>query len=217
MSNTPPLTLYLDGFWISPYAYTAFVALREKGLPFETVTVALHEGAQRRPEYQAQSITGRIPALTHGDFWLTESSAIVEYLEETFPAPGYTALLPSEPRARARARQILSWLRSDLAGLREERPTTTMFYERAKNPLSKVAQPAAAKLIAACERLLTPGTTTLFGKFSIADADLAFMLQRLVASGDPVPPHLRDFANGIWERPSVRDFVNRKRPAYVAY
>jgi len=45
-----PLTLYLDGFWISPYAFSVFVCLTEKGLSFETREVKLHERAQDTPE-----------------------------------------------------------------------------------------------------------------------------------------------------------------------
>jgi glutathione S-transferase len=53
-----PLILYVDGFWNSPYAFSVFVCLKEKGLPFETREVNLHEQAQKAPEYQAKSVTG---------------------------------------------------------------------------------------------------------------------------------------------------------------
>lgn len=49
----------------------------------------------------------------------------------------------------------------------------------------------------------------LFGAFSIADADLALMLQRLALNGDPVPERLRAYAAGIWRRPSVEEWVRR--------
>ncbi len=76
-----------------------------------------------------------MPALTHGDFNLTESTAIAEYLEDLHPAPACTALYPAQPRERARARQLQAWLRSDLGALRQERPTETVFYDRAGDPL----------------------------------------------------------------------------------
>ncbi len=82
-----PLILYVDGFWNSPYAFSVFVCLTEKGLPFETREVNLHERAQTTPEFRARSVTARVPLLEHGSFRLTESSAIVEYLDETFPPP----------------------------------------------------------------------------------------------------------------------------------
>ncbi len=207
------LVLYHDRFWISPYVYSVFVALREKGLAFEEKAVALDAKEQHAPAFRDRSLTAKVPALTHGDFWLTESSAIVEYLDEVFPGP---RLLPQEPPARARARQIMAWLRSDLLPLREERPTSSMFYERTSPPLSAPARAAGEKLVRVAEAVLPP-KGLLFGDFSLADADLAFSLHRLILNGDPLPARVRAFAELVWQRPSVRAFVERARPPYVEY
>src|SRR6476469_2527269 len=104
-----PLVLHVDGFWNSPYAFSVFVCLKEKGLAFETREVNLHEQAQKTPDFKAKSLTARVPVLEQGSFRLSESSAIVEYLEETFAPPRYPAMLPASPRDRARARQIMAW------------------------------------------------------------------------------------------------------------
>jgi glutathione S-transferase len=213
MADTP-LVLCTDNFWISPYVYSCFVALTEKRLTFETVHVALERKEQLRPEYKSHTITGKVPALRHGDFWLAESSAIVEYLDETFPGP---RLLPEDKQQRARARQVMAFLRSDLLALREERPTTTMFYERAKSPLTPAGQAAATKLIDIADRLIADGATSLFPSWSVADSDLAFMLERLILNRDPVPPKLKAFADVQWQRPSVRAFVERTRLPYQPY
>ena len=212
------LTLSGDAFWISPYFFSSFVALREKSLPFDVRTIALHERAQREPAFQERTVTGRIPALDHDDFALAESSAIAEYLEDAFPAPKHPRIFPEAARDRARARQIMAWLRSDdTFALREERSTHTMFYDRAKSPLSDAGQRAATKLITVTERLLAPNATQLFAAWSIADADLALMLQRLILNGDPVTGGARAFADAQWSRPSVREFVDQKRIPYVPY
>jgi glutathione S-transferase len=212
-----PLILYVDGFWNSPYAFSAFVSLKEKGLPFQTREVNLHEKAQKTPEFQAKSVTARVPVLEHGAFRLSESSAIVEYLEDTFAAPRYPALLPAAPQERARARQIMAWIRSDLMPIREERSTHTFFYKHPVEPLSPAGKAAAEKLIAAASAFIPDGRATLFDSFSIADADLAMMLMRLVGNGDEVPAKLRDFVAAQWQRPSVRAWVERERPPYVPY
>ena len=212
-----PLVLHVDGFWNSPYAFSVFVCLKEKGLPFEIREVNLHEQAQRSPEFKAKSLTARVPVLEHGAFHLSESSAIVEYLEDTFAPPRYKAMLPAAPRERARARQIMAWIRSDLMPIREERPTHTIFYEPATAPLSEAGRAAAAKLIAAASAFIPDGKTTLFDTFTIADADLAMMLQRLIANGHDVPPKLTAFAAAQWQRPSVRAFVEHERIAYVPH
>lgn len=212
-----PIVLYVDGFWNSPYAFSVFVTLKEKGLPFETREVNLHEKAQKAPDFHAKSVTARVPMLEHGAFRLSESSAIVEYLEETFAPPLYTAMLPVAPRDRGRARQIMAWIRSDLMPIREERATHTFFYKHPVEPLSPAGRAAADKLIAAASAFIPDGRTSLFDAFSIADADLAMMLMRLVGNGEPVSAKLRDFVAAQWQRPSVREWADHKRAPYMPY
>lgn len=213
--SSTAIWLHVDSFWISPYAFTAFVALEEKGLAFETATVALQDGAQHDPAFRDASITARVPSLSHGDFALAESQAIVEYLEDAFPDT--PRILPKGVRERARARQILAWIRSDLLPLREERSTHTMFYARATTPLGPKARAAADKLLRVAEALIPAGEGPLFGAWSIADADLAFMLHRLILNGEDVPARIRAYAAAQWARPSVQRFVNRERAPYVPY
>lgn len=202
------ITLYGEPLWDSPYVFTAFVALTEKGVPFTVKEIALDRGEQRGAGFRA-AITARVPAIDHDGFWLSESQAIAEYVDEVFDGP---KLLPAGPRERARARQVLGWLRSDLMALRQERSTETMFYERAKEPLSPAAEAAAAKLIAVADALIPPGATQLFEHFTVADSDLAFMLHRLILNGHEVPERIRAFATQQWARPSVRAFVEHPRP-----
>lgn len=215
--TAPSLTLYGEPFWVSPYVFSCFVALREKGLPFTTVDVDLSRGEHREPPYVDRAPTGRVPALAHGDFWLTESSAIVEYLEDVFPAPAYPAVLPADPLARARARQIMAWVRSDLGALRIERPTTTMFYERAALPLSPAGAEAAATLVRVAESVVPATSPHLFGAWSIADADLAFMLHRLILNDHPLPARVAEWARVQWQRPSVQEYVSHDRGPFRVY
>jgi glutathione S-transferase len=204
--------------WTSPYVLSCFVGLTEKGLAFEVRTVALHEGAQRSAEYVGTSFTARVPALLDGDFSLSESSAILEYLEDKWPAPGHAALLPRDLRERARARQIMAWVRSDLLPIREERSAEYVFYPHealpAYEPLSLSALRAVDKLVGFAERIVPVDGGPLFGEWSIADTDLAMMLQRLVKTHEPLPERLRAFAEREWERPSVQAFVSVKRPPH---
>ena len=209
------LTLFIDAFWISPYVFSCFVALREKGLDFSVEPVALQSKAQDEPAYRDGTITGRVPALRHGDFWLAESQAIIEYLDDAFPdAP---RVLPRGTQERARARQILAWVRSDLMPIRDERPTSTMFYERAEAPLSDAGNAAVAKLLRVADLLVPQDSSSLFGDWSQADSDLAFMLHRLLLNGHEVPAKIRAYAEREWQRPSVQEFVKRERAPYVPY
>ncbi len=127
---------------------SVFVALEEKSLPYELVTVDLGNRAHFAPDYAATSLTQRVPTLVHDDFALSESSAITEYLDETFPG---TRLYPADPRQRAGARQVQAWLRSDLMPIRTERSTEVLFYGPSSEPLSSLAQAAAQKLFAAAD------------------------------------------------------------------
>jgi len=52
----------------------------------------------------------------------------------------------------------------------------------------------------------------LFGSWSIADVDLALMLNRLALNGDAVPEKLAEYARRQWQRPSVQEWVSLKRP-----
>ena len=102
----PPLTLYVDAFFSTPWDFRGWVALKEKGLEFATSRVMMSEGTGLTAAYREQSVTARVPGLQHGDFLVAESAAIVEYLEEAFPPPDYPRLWPEDLRARSRERQV---------------------------------------------------------------------------------------------------------------
>jgi glutathione S-transferase len=188
---------------------SAFVALTEKQLSFEVRTLDLAVGANNDPEYARTSLTQRVPTLIDGDFALSESSAIAEYLNDAYPDP---PIFPIDLQKRARARQVQAWLRSDFMPIREERPTQTVFYRPVSTPLSSAAQVSSQKLCAAASELLSYGGEYLFGRWSIADVDLALMLNRLILNGDDMPIHLVRYAKAQWERPSVQRWVRRERP-----
>jgi glutathione S-transferase len=204
--------------WTSPYVLSCFVALREKGLAFEVNDVALHTGAHFDGAFAAQSLTSRVPVLVDGDLTLSESSAIVEYLEDRYLPPQHTRVLPADLRARARARQVMAWVRSDLLAIREERSAEYVFYPhdklRAFAPLSAAGLRATAKLLGVAERLVPADAGPLFGAWCIADTDLAMMLQRLVKTGHNVPKRLRDYAERQWDRPAVVEYSAHARPEF---
>jgi glutathione S-transferase len=111
----------------------------------------------------------------------------------------------------------MAWIRSDLMPIREERSTNTIFYGPSKEPLSRQGQRAADKLVRVASALIPEGRSTLFDDFSIADADLTMMLQRLLASGHDLPAKVHDFAQTHWQRPSIHAWVTHPRGPYVPY
>ena len=207
------LKLYVGADFVSAFALSAFVALKEKQLSFELVTLDLKARENYQANYRDLSLTCKIPTLIHQGFALSESSAIAEYLEEI--APGHNRLLPLDIKQRARARQLQAWLRSDLLVVRKERPFDLVYFGKKNTALSDEAQAAVERLFFVAGHLLEEGAEHLFGDWSIADTDLAIMLNRLVANGDPVPARLQAYVRRQWDRDSVRAWmdIERKAPA----
>ncbi|TCW18005.1 glutathione S-transferase [Raoultella sp. BIGb0138] len=205
--SQPVITLWSDSSFFSPYVMSVYVALQEKSLPFTLKTVDLNRGENRQPGWKGYAVTRRVPLLDVDDFSLSESSAITEYLDERFAPPEWERLYPHDLQKRARARQVQAWLRSDLVPIREERSTAVVFAGEKKPPLSDAGRKSAALLFEAAAALLVHGGPNLFGEWSIADTDLALMLNRLVLNGDEVPEPLADYATFQWQRASVQRFA----------
>jgi glutathione S-transferase len=203
------LRLYVDAQYASPYAMSVFVALREMALDFDIVALDLAAGAHHSADYAGLSQTHRVPTLVDGEFALSESSAITEYLDQRYPG---SHLYPQDMRARAKARQMQAWLRSDLMPIRVERSTEVIFYGPSSEPLSAAGIVASERLFSAIDAFLPVGAQNLFGAWSIVDTDVALMLKRLVLNGDAVPKRLAEYARQQWQRPTVQLWVQMNRP-----
>src|SRR3954462_15851179 len=83
------------------------LALMEKGVAFHSHYLDLLNFDQHRPDYLAINPQGTIPAMTHGSRVLTESTAIMEYVDEAFPGP---SLAPKHPQDRWRMRWWMKWM-----------------------------------------------------------------------------------------------------------
>jgi len=205
------IKLYVGADFVSAFAMSTFVALKEKQLSFEFVTLDLKARENYQAGYRDLSLTCKIPTMVHQGFALSESSAIAEYLDEIAPQP--RKLFPQDTRQRARARQLQAWLRSDLLIIRKERPADLIYFGKKDTPLSDDALAAVDRLFFVADRLLKGGADHLFGDWSIADTDLAIMLNRLLANGDHVPARLAAYVRRQWDRDSVRAWMDIERTA----
>ena len=105
--------LVLHTYWRSSAAYRVRIALHLKGLAFESVPVHLLQdgGQQRTPAFAARNPQRLVPTLQHGAAVLTQSLAIIEYLDEVWPEP---SLLPSGALDRQRARALAQLVACDI-------------------------------------------------------------------------------------------------------
>ncbi len=107
--TTGPLELY--AFWRTSATFRVRVALNLKGVSATERQVNLEAGEQRSPAFLALNPLGAIPALVEaGHPPLTQSLAILEFLDETHPLP---PLLPADAHGRARVRSIAQMLAAD--------------------------------------------------------------------------------------------------------
>lgn len=208
------LTLYVDGYFVNQWDASCIVALEEKHLVYSTARALLRDGGGVPPALAGRTQIGRVPALQHGDVWLVESSAIIEYLDETFPAPEYPRLLPADVHARAKARQWMSFVRSDLVALRNERSWWMCVYpEPHPRPLSRDGERDARELVDLIERLAAAGELEP-SQWNMAHADLALTLLRLASTNYPIGDRARAFLEATLKRPSLRTYIEHPRPPF---
>lgn len=198
------MRLYWHPFSIFPRRVR--IALREKGLVCEEVEVDLPGGATRAPEFRRLNPFGQVPVLEEDGVVIYESLAILEYLEERYPA---RPLLPAGAAPRARARQFMH-ASGDYFAAPLKRWLTRLFtpessWDRADQTRARAEMAAHLDVL---EPLLA-GRDHLLEEFSLADIAYAPFVCELEAA------QLGDL---LADRPAVRAWIDalRARPAVAA-
>lgn len=149
----------------SPYAWKVWLALEHKGIPYELKMLSFDKGDTKSPEFLAVNPRAKVPAIVEDGVAVSESSVIVEYLEDRYPSK---PLLPKDASGRATARRIAAEADSYLSETVEELFNLTLY---AKKPATvteiSAAQEHALSEIAKLEKALT--ADYLVGEISIAD------------------------------------------------
>ena len=103
--------MILHSYWRSGTSYRTRIALNLKGLAYEQAGIDLRTGAQKSDAFLALNPQGLVPALEADGAVLTQSPAILEWLEETHPEP---PLLPTSAVARAQVRAMAALVACDI-------------------------------------------------------------------------------------------------------
>jgi glutathione S-transferase len=209
------LKLYVGEKNISSWSMRAWAALTHKGVPFEEMPLAL-KGDKDRARRRAVSPTGKVPVLHHKGMAIPDSLAIIEYLEENFPAPQHPALWPKDAAERAHARWLAAAMHSGFMGMREGMSFNTCFLKTRPAPTA-AALTDAAELLGLLEVALSKKRAGsgpyLFGAFGAADAMYAPAAVRLIAYEVPAgaSPLAHAYLREVVAAPAVKPWMDAAR------
>lgn len=199
----------VHGVPLSPFVRKVRVALFEKGVSHDVVPTIPLPPANDDPAFRKMSPLGKIPAYEDGDFAISDSSIILNYLESTEPK-----LLPEDAKQRARALWFEEYADSTFA-----ENVGAVFFNRIVAPNIMKQEGDQAAIDAA----LNEGLPTIFdyleaqlgdneylaaGRFTVADLASGSMLRQLRLAGESVDagrwPKLAAYAERILSRPSFK-------------
>jgi glutathione S-transferase len=183
------------------------IALHEKGLPYERVTLVLVNKDQKRPEFLKLNPYGKVPVINDGGQVLFESCIINEYLDEKYPDP---PLMPKDPYLRGRGRVLvdyaLNYVHEPYWALRGE----MLKPEPARN--AAVLEETRRSLRALLQYLEDAlGDKPYFlGGLSLCDIAIVPRFLRMETYGAlpaPALPRLNGWLQRMKERPSVKQIL----------
>jgi glutathione S-transferase len=206
---TQPLTII--GSFVSPYVRKVLACLNLKGLEYEIDPITPFFG---NDEFERLSPLRRIPVLIDGDFSVSDSSAICFYLDEAYPGH---ALLPADPKDRARAR----WLEEFADARLGDVFIWGFFYPKVVHHLvwgepgdqERVARTLEKEIPAAVDYLERelPASGYLFGEIGLADIAVASMFRNAAYGGfEPDPkrwPRTAAFIARVLEHPAIASLL----------
>lgn len=214
------------GSSLSPYVRKLLAYGAEKGLAFELKPSGMGRGG---PDFAECSPFGKMPAFRDPgaddgrDFCISDSTAIITYLEARYPAP---ELIPADPIARART---IWW--DEFADTILTAVGTKMFFNRFVAPKvlkipgdESIAAGAEAKelppLLDHLERVIPPSGFLVAGRLTLADIAVASPFANLAYVGCPIDPQrwprLAGYIAAIQARPSFATLIARERATLEA-
>jgi glutathione S-transferase len=203
---------------LSPFCRKVRLILAEKRIEVELVE---EKPWERRMDFLRLNPSGKVPVLRIDELTLAESSAIFEYLEETYPDP---PLLPRDPAGRAEARRLTAWFDDKF----HIEVTANLLYERVNRKLSRSGYPDSEKIKAGMRNIkyhldyigwLMDHRRWLAGdELTIADFAAAAQLSCLDYIGDvdwTRSPGLQVWYAKIKSRPAFRSILADLVPGFT--
>ncbi|WP_175053808.1 glutathione S-transferase family protein [Paraburkholderia sediminicola] len=199
----------------SVYVRIVRLALEEKQVKYDLIEVDVFAETGVPREHLARHPFGRIPAFEHGDFHLYETGAIVRYIDDVFPG---CKLQPTDPRARAKANQIVGILdsyayRTLVWDIYVERVVSAREGRLADERKITAALPCAAVCLSELTRLSDDREFLIGGDVTIADLYAAPMFACFMQAPEAVP--LMEGCEKLtywWQRFAARHSMSRTTP-----
>jgi glutathione S-transferase len=189
---------------LSTFARRVRIAILEKSIPMDLVEIDMGAGAHKKPDYLALNPYGRVPTLVEDGFVLYESTAILDYLEATHPAP---PLVPADAKGRAHVAMHVK-----LCDLEMGRQTGTIIFPKRFLPRDRWNEKAMAaaksdieKHLAIVDRQLGSGEWLVGDRFSLAEVCYAPFLEFLPLMEIEAPGAVAAWSKRILGRPSVSE------------
>jgi glutathione S-transferase len=196
----------LYDFLPCPFGQKVRIALAEKGLNYDLISVDLSKGEHRRPEFLRLNPFGRVPVLVDEDSTIYDSTIINEYLEDEYPEP---PILPAIGASgfRARARIFEDFADTSFT------PQVGQFMAELGKPEAERNAERLQRLHQAVDRMLDylnhelAGQQFVASEFSVADIGFAprlLVLQHLGIEAGQNRPNVDAWLKRLMERPSIR-------------
>ncbi|KAH7437398.1 hypothetical protein KP509_05G069400 [Ceratopteris richardii] len=213
-SNKEIVKLY--SFCHSSCSFRVRIALAYKGISYEYIAINLSQGEQFSDDFKKINAFSTVPVLVDNGFIVSDSLAILEYLEEKYPEP---SLFPADSKKRALVRQVVNNIVSSIQPLQNLNVLKKIEALAGSDERLKWAQYFIENGFIALEALLTTeaGKCCFGDKFSMADAVLipqVYNARRFKVDMEKFPL-LKRIAGFIEELPFVQAAKPEKQPDFV--
>jgi len=187
----------------SSWSLRAWLVLKHFGIPFDEELVLLN-GEGWREIIRKKSPSGKVPVLIDGDLVIPETIAIIEYLNDKYPAKG---IWPSNRVERALARAAAAEMHGGFTALRNAAPMNLKASYPGRVDLDEVAGDLKRIERLWGELISRSGGPYLFGQFTAADAMFAPVAARIRTYELPVTDLAMEYVEAIYALPAFQEWL----------